>query len=125
MFKSSKIKWIQHVARVGDKWNAVCEGEKWIDLAQNGDQWQDLKNAVVVIDGRNQAPTLAANTTTVIHTATPPTAANTTQQWQNAASRGTPKQSFIACPSAILWPGIEPCLRGERPVTNRLSHGAA
>jgi hypothetical protein len=46
---------------------------------------------------------------------------------------GKPKYSDQACRSATLsttkshmtWPGIEPCRRGGKPATNRLSYGTA
>jgi hypothetical protein len=47
--------------------------------------------------------------------------------------RGKPKYSEKNCPSATLFttnptwtdPGLNPGFRGERPATNRLSHGTA
>jgi hypothetical protein len=53
-------------------------------------------------------------------------------QW-NKINRGKPTTRRKTCPSATLsstnltWtdPGSNPGLRGERPVTNRLSHGTA
>jgi hypothetical protein len=49
----------------------------------------------------------------------------------NEMCRGKPKYSGKTCPSATLFttnpiwtdPGSNPGLRGERPATNRLSHG--
>jgi hypothetical protein len=54
------------------------------------------------------------------------------QRW-NETDRGKPKYSGKTCPSATLsttnptWtdPESNPGLRGERPATNRLSHGTA
>jgi hypothetical protein len=51
----------------------------------------------------------------------------------NETDRGKPKYSGKTCPSVTLsttnptWtdPGSNPGLRGERPATNRLSHGTA
>ena len=76
----------------------VCEGGKWINVVQNRVQWQDHKNAVV--DDRREEP--SAPPRCDHHDCQSHCHPNTmTQQWQNAASRGTPKQSFIACPSVI------------------------
>jgi hypothetical protein len=49
----------------------------------------------------------------------------------NKADRGKPKDSEKTCPSAtlsttnLIWnnPDANPDLRGDRPTTNRLSHG--
>jgi hypothetical protein len=51
----------------------------------------------------------------------------------NEIDREKPKYSrknlsqcqFVHHKSHMDWPGIEPSLRGERPATNRLSHGTA